>query len=327
MVRVKDVCIDMHQGINTVVDKVEYKEFGTPIIQSKNITKGVLDLEDVRFVDKETHKKYLKKYNPQINDLLFCNIGTIGKPFVVSKDNDFLIAWNLFLIKLNNLQINSTYLSYFFSHLERINYFDKLLTGGTVKFINKTKMGNIEIPLPHLEIQEQIANTLDTAAELLTMHNQQLSELDKLIKSTFYDMFGDPVTNPMGWETIVLGNCLDRIESGWSPKCQDRAAVNEEWGICKLSAVTRGYYKETENKAIFKETKVNTALEVKNGNLLFCRKNTIELVGSCAYVFQSTMNLMIPDTIFRLCTKDNIHELYLYGLLKCQTFKPLSYKS
>ncbi len=189
------------------------------------------------------------------------------------------------------------------------------------KRVPKKFLENVKIPLPPLETQKQIAKTLDTAAELLAMRKQQLTELDNLIKSTFYEMFGDPVMNEKGWEVFTLGNCLDRIESGWSPICEDRAVINKEWGICKLSAVTGGYYKEDENKAIVKDTKINLALEVKKGDLLFSRKNTIKLVGSCAYVFKRSKKLMIPDTVFRFCTKGNIHKLYLWGLFNHKNFK------
>ena len=83
MSKLKDICYDMHQGINTVADKVEYFEKGYPILQSKNITKGILDIEDVKYVDEKTYNYYKEKYNPQENDILLANIGTIGKSIIV----------------------------------------------------------------------------------------------------------------------------------------------------------------------------------------------------------------------------------------------------
>ena len=59
--KLSDVCFEMHQGINTVADKVKYYECGTPILQSKNITNGILDLEDVRFVNENDYNKYSYK--------------------------------------------------------------------------------------------------------------------------------------------------------------------------------------------------------------------------------------------------------------------------
>lgn len=58
------VCLDMHQGINTVADKIEYVDSGFPILQSKNITSGFLNLEDVRYVKESDYEYYRNKYNP-----------------------------------------------------------------------------------------------------------------------------------------------------------------------------------------------------------------------------------------------------------------------
>ena len=46
----KELVHDMHQGINTVTEKVEYLNDGIPIIQSKHITKGFLHFEGARFL-------------------------------------------------------------------------------------------------------------------------------------------------------------------------------------------------------------------------------------------------------------------------------------
>ena len=70
---------------------------------------------------------------------------------------DFLIAWNLFLIKLNKELANPSYIKVFIELLNQQNYFEKYMTGGTVKFVNKKTMGNISTPLPPLELQEQFA--------------------------------------------------------------------------------------------------------------------------------------------------------------------------
>lgn len=189
MKKLRDVCFDMHQGINTVADKVQYYDKGYPILQSKNITKGVLDLKDVRYVNKETYDNYKLKYNPQGNDILIANIGTIGKSIIIKECNEFLIAWNIFLIKVNQEKIFSKYLKYFFDYLFITKYYDKFLTGGTVKFINKKTMSEIDIPEISIEEQKNIANKLDKVQEIIDIRKRQIEDLDKLIKSQFVEMF------------------------------------------------------------------------------------------------------------------------------------------
>ena len=125
--RVKDVVLEMHQGINTVADKVEYVEYGIPIIQSKNFTKGYLDLENVRYLNKEDENKYIEKYSPHKADILLANIGTIGKSYVIKEEQKFLIAWNVFLIKPNRELVLSDFLKYYFGEKIHLTYIPFLL--------------------------------------------------------------------------------------------------------------------------------------------------------------------------------------------------------
>ena len=90
----------LHQGINTAADKVRYQASGFQILQAKHITSGRMESDDARFVSAEDFAKYKDRYCPSLGNILFTNIGTIGKSVVVDQDFDFLIAWNIFLIAL-----------------------------------------------------------------------------------------------------------------------------------------------------------------------------------------------------------------------------------
>ena len=187
--KLSDVCFEMHQGINTVADKVKYYECGTPILQSKNITNGILDLEDVRFVDENDYNKYKERYIPHKGNILLSNIGTIGKSLLIDEEKDFLIAWNIFLIKVNESKINSKFLNFYFQYLDMSNYYNKYLKGGTVKFINKKTMENIEIPNISLVNQIKIADELEKVQKMIDIREKQIKKLDELIKSQFVEMF------------------------------------------------------------------------------------------------------------------------------------------
>ncbi|MGM0714306.1 restriction endonuclease subunit S [Brevibacillus parabrevis] len=103
----------------------------------------------------------------------------------------FLGADGVKLLKSKMENISYKYLYYFLVKNEVPN------TGYNRHF---KWLKELKVPLPPLETQKQIAKILDTAAELLAMRKQQLAELDNLIKSVFYEMFGDPVTNEKGWK-------------------------------------------------------------------------------------------------------------------------------
>ena len=69
----------------------------------------------------------------------------------------------------------------------------------------------LQIPLPPLDEQKRIAGILDAADALRAKRREALGQLDTLLQSTFLDMFGDPVTNPMGWEIAGLDGLARRI--------------------------------------------------------------------------------------------------------------------
>ncbi len=68
------------------------------------------------------------------------------------------------------------------------------------KFLKET-----QIPLPPLAEQKRIAGILDAADALRAKRREALAQLDTLLQFTFLDMFGDPVTNPMGWTKVRSG--------------------------------------------------------------------------------------------------------------------------
>lgn len=134
-------------------------------------------------------------------------------------------------------------------------------------------------------------------------------------------MFGDPATNSKGWIVEELSKCLINIENGKSFVCENYSRKGEYPAILKLSAVTYGIYNSSENKALTDENLFVESVEVKNGDLLFTRKNTPELVGMSAYVYETSPNLMMPDLIFRFNTNEKCNKVYLWKLINHDLFR------
>ena len=141
-----------------------------------------------------------EKYKLNEGDILFARSGaTVGKTFLYHKDNGYCIYAGYLIRFVPNKEIVDPKYVFYYTKASTYNAFIKSNSRVVAQpNINAQQYGELEIPLPPLETQKQIAKTLDTTSELLTMRKQQLSELDNLIKSTFYDMFGDPVTNEKG---------------------------------------------------------------------------------------------------------------------------------
>ena len=95
---------------------------------------------------------------------------------------------------------------YLYWALGSIDYDRLVARAAKGKTLNKAKLKILKIPLPPLDKQKRIAAILDAADAVRAKRREAIAQLDTLLQSTFLDMFGDPVTNPMGWEVRSLGD-------------------------------------------------------------------------------------------------------------------------
>lgn len=96
------------------------------------------------------------------------------------------------------------------------DYLNSLGRGATFKEISKTIVENIEILLPDIDEQINCSDILKKCWDLILKQREQIKIYDELIKSRFVEMFGDPISNPMGWEKKPLANECD-IVTGNTP--------------------------------------------------------------------------------------------------------------
>ena len=309
--KLSDVCFEMHQGINTVADKVKYYECGTPILQSKNITNGILDLEDVRFVNENDYNKYKEKYIPHKGNILLSNIGTIGKSLLIEEEKNLLIAWNIFLIKVNESKINSKFLNFYFQYLDMSNYYNKYLTGGTVKFINKKTMENIEIPNISLVNQIEIANKLEKVQKMIDIRKKQIEELDELIKSQFVEMFENEK-----YPKKILSELTDKITDG-SHNPPTGIAENQGYMMLSSQNIINNSINYDNVRYLKKEDfeKENRRTDLQKGDVLLTIVGT---VGRTAIMTEES-NIVLQRSVAVIKPNKEINSAYLVGALNSES--------
>ena len=215
--------------------------------------------------------------------------------------------------------VDPAYFAHFFKTHDYRRRVSALAAGININNLRNEHLDDMMIPYPALPEQRRIAEVLDRTEALRAKRRAALVQLDALTQSVFLDMFGDPARNPKGWPVVRFGDLLANIDSGWSPPCLDRPAMDHEWGVLKLGAVTWCEYDPTENKALPPEVEPDVDIEVKAGDLLFSRKNTYDLVAACALVHDTPPRLMMSDLIFRLRLRADaamdpcfLHQLLMY---------------
>ena len=103
-----------------------------------------------------------------------------------------------------------------------------------------------------------------------------------------------------GWPICMLGDAIERIETGVSPKTLDRPISNGEIGVLKVSAVTWGTFRPQENKALPLDFNASGIPTVGKGDLLLSRANTAELLASPVVTDRDYPNLILSDKTLRL---------------------------
>jgi len=220
------------------------------------------------------------------------------------------------------------YLKYFLiSNIFHRQYMETVAgVGGSLVRARPAAVENICIPLPPLPEQKRIAAILDKADSLRRKNQQAIQLADKFLRAVFLDMFGDPVTNPKGWDVKQLKEGIISIKSGWSANGESIPCNSEQLGVLKISAVTSGVFKASENKYVPSETipKNKALIFPKKGDLLFSRANTRELVAATCIVPESNDNVFLPDKLWKVETnKEKLMPEFLHYSIQQPRFREL----
>jgi type I restriction enzyme S subunit len=212
----------------------------------------------------------------------------------------------------------------------------RLRSGNTTKArIRPSDFEDLEFPVPSLPEQDALVSEYQTALSEAGSKEQEADATERAGWQAFESALGVAPSLPLpdrpvfiasftdldrwshegildtimranapekngGVPEMPLGEVIADLSNGWSPKCLDRAAKPEEWGVLKVGAVSFGEYNEAENKALPSHFKPKSELEVQNGDVLISRANVMRLVGACAIVRETRPRLMLCDKIFRV---------------------------
>ena len=300
----------------------EYKEKNTdnkykPVAVGRY---GIRKREDI--YSKELAKDYSK------NKLIYKNTLTVGMGSkqidigILTEDEIYAVSPAYHTFRINNIDAN--YLRYCLDacNADMSERF-MIASARQGKSVDFKKMLEYEIPVYSESDTQTILYNLSKIENIILNLDSQLEKMELLVKSRFIEMFGDPVSNPKSWDKYLIKDCLIRIENGKSFVCSNQEREGDSPAILKLSAATYGEYLPEENKALLDDDLFNSEVEVREGDLLFTRKNTPDLVGMAAYVYKTPPKLMMPDLIFRLVPNERINPIFLWQLINCREFRPI----
>lgn len=192
----------------------------------------------------------------------------------------------------------------YYALLSKVPDFLRNAVGGAQPNISQGKIKATRIPLPPLEEQKRIATILDKADAIRRKRQQAIQLADEFLRAVFLDMFGDPVTNPKGWDVRPLAAGIKSIISGWSAKGESYPCADNGIGVLKISSVTSGKFKPQENKFVHLDDipEGKQLVFPKRGDLIFSRANTRDLVAATCIVMEDQNNVFMPDKLWKIQT-------------------------
>jgi type I restriction enzyme S subunit len=170
--------------------------------------------------------------------------------------------------------LNEWYLYYWFQQFD----LRKVTNIGPVPSMRKTEVENVLIPLPTLSEQERIVEILRKLDELRDLRANANDKAVRILGAIFAKHFGDPAMNSMGWRACKLGEVIIETQYGTSLK-------STEFGerlvpLIRMNNIDFAGYLDLENiKYVSLPDKEHLKLALKNGDILFNRTNSRELVG------------------------------------------------
>lgn len=236
------------------------------------------------------------------NSLIF---GTGGQPSVHYASTPFATSTDCLVATPKIKDINLQYVYYFLK--SNMHILQKGFRGAGLKHISKNYIDKIDIPVISLEQQNKIVWVLSKTEQLINQRKQSIEILEKLVKSVFLEMFGDPVLNPHRYPMVSLSQ-LGKWQSGGTPPRSKEYYYdgNIPWySSGELNGVYIVQSKENINNLAINET---SAKLVKAGSLLLGMYDTAALKSSITLV-DASCNQAIA---FSLLSENKCNSLYVY---------------
>ncbi len=133
---------------------------------------------------------------------------------VVLPDEPGIATSELIALKPDPKLLKREYLWQYLRSRTFLNFIKGKVHGAKMPRVDMKEFFNHEIPLPPLDDQIRIATVLTRAEELIAKRKDSIKALDELLKSTFLEMFGDPVRNEKGWGKQNLESLCTKITDG-----------------------------------------------------------------------------------------------------------------
>lgn len=276
--------------VKDAVQKKDYQRYGQyPIIsQEKDFISGYCDsIENLN----------------SIGEVVIFGDHTRILKFV---DFDFCVGADGVKVIRPNSDINTKYLFHFLKWVD-------IPSNGYSRHFKFLK--ELNISYPSLSIQQAITSELDAIQTMIDGYKAQLEDLDALVQSIFLDMFGDPVSNPKGWELHSIAS-FGKIVTGNTPSKSVEEYYNSdyiEW-IKTDNIQNNDLYPTVASEYLSEEGSLKGRIVEKNSILVCCIAGSLSSIGKCCI---TNRKVAFNQQINAIECNPQHNYLFSYWLIKC----------
>jgi len=160
-----------------------------PYITSKNIKNRTIDFDNVKYISRDAYKSISANRPTQKGDILVSMIGTLGQTAVIQDDREFY-GQNLYLLRLNNSIVDTTYFCEFFNSDIAQHELQGKRNQSTQAYLKANHVEDLTLPLPSMELQEQFAAFVEQTDKSKFEVQKSLEETQILMDALMQKYFG-----------------------------------------------------------------------------------------------------------------------------------------
>ena len=299
-------------------------EDGLPVIKIGNIfMDGTLDLEECQYTTDSVNEKY---YSQRGDIYIALSGATTGKIGIMDAGEKYVINQRVGIVRQKSDDVPQEYIKYFL-----LRQTDRILqeaAGCAQPNISPKQIAEYVVPDASQEKMQEICEVLDRIKKIIDSRKAQISALDDLIKARFVEMFGDAVSNPMGWTVKKLKDLTVQINSGNTPKGGSENYVNEGIIFFRSQNVWKDRLEMDDIAYIDAETHASMKRSsLKHGDILMTKTGRINTenssLGRAALYMGEDDKANVNGHVYFIRLKPEINNKFILRILVSDEYRDL----
>ena len=194
---------------------------------------------------------------------------------------------------------------------------ESYVTGSAQPKLNQKMLNGIPIPVVDDSQIEIIVNSVENLKSIIELRKQELACLDELIKARFVEMFGDPVSNPYGYNKVALSDLADIKIGPFGSLLHKEDYIEGGHPLLNPSHIVEGKVSPDDKLTISDEKYEELlAYQLKAGDVVLGRRGEM---GRCAVVSKEGFLCGTGSILIR--TKGEVTGDYIQKIISFPSFK------